>query len=91
MLTAMAMTMNIYTNHLKALFHSLLQVQSLQWQVNVVDDSTMNAFVLGNGQIFVFTGMLEACRSNDELAIILGRNSISFIHSFNNLRTSSIL
>lgn len=42
------------------------------WSVTVVDDSSTNAFVMPNGQIFVFSGMLQTVTNDDQLGIVLG-------------------
>ncbi|XP_028409656.1 metalloendopeptidase OMA1, mitochondrial-like [Dendronephthya gigantea] len=44
----------------------------LNWEVNVIESNEMNAFVLPNGQIFVFTGLLRILPEDDSLSIILG-------------------
>ncbi|XP_040571644.1 metalloendopeptidase OMA1, mitochondrial isoform X2 [Lepeophtheirus salmonis] len=49
----------------------LTDVLKLNWTVSVVSDDEINAFVLQNGNIFVFTGMLKACQNDDQLAIVL--------------------
>lgn len=41
------------------------------WTISVVEDDVQNAFVLPNGNIFIFTGMLEICDNDDQLAMIL--------------------
>ncbi|XP_015762860.1 PREDICTED: metalloendopeptidase OMA1, mitochondrial-like [Acropora digitifera] len=48
------------------------EMENLSWQVNVVDTEEMNAFVLPNGQIFMFTGMLKVLHNADSLAVVLG-------------------
>lgn len=49
------------------------EVASYVWEVNVVkNDDEVNAFVLANGQIYVYTGMLNAVANEHELAGILG-------------------
>ncbi|XP_078457157.1 metalloendopeptidase OMA1, mitochondrial isoform X1 [Lampetra fluviatilis] len=48
------------------------QVASTPWTVSVVDLPKANAYVLPNGQIFVFTGMLEKVANADQLGIVLG-------------------
>jgi Zn-dependent protease with chaperone function len=51
----------------------LEQIYDKEWSISVVDAPEIrNAFVLPNGQIFVFTGMLNFASSDDELAAILG-------------------
>jgi len=48
------------------------QLKTLDWNLNVVhDDDTSNAFVLPNGEIFLFTGMIQLMNGWDELAFIL--------------------
>eukprot|EP00392_Amoebophrya_sp_AT5.2_P019075 g19786.t1 len=43
------------------------------WSVNVIDQpDTTNAMVLPDGSIFVYTGILEKCYSEDEVAVVLG-------------------
>lgn len=48
------------------------EMENLSWQVNVVDREEINAFVLPNGQIFLFTGMLKLLPNADSLAVVLG-------------------
>ncbi|PFX30818.1 metalloendopeptidase OMA1, mitochondrial-like [Stylophora pistillata] len=48
------------------------EMEHLSWQVNVVNCDDMNAFVLPNGQIFMFSGMLKVLPNDDSLATILG-------------------
>lgn len=46
--------------------------KGVDWKVRVIkDDSTKNAFVLPNGAIFVFTGILPVCANEDGLATVL--------------------
>jgi len=48
------------------------EVNGIKWEVNVVDSDEVNAFVLANGQIFVFTGILNEMENENELAGVLG-------------------
>jgi len=48
------------------------QIYDKIWTVTVVDEPVQNAFVLPTGNIFVFTGMLNLCKNDDQLGIILG-------------------
>jgi len=50
----------------------LRQIYDKQWTVTVVDNPTRNAFVLPSGNIFVYRGMLDLCKNDDMLAVILG-------------------
>lgn len=48
------------------------EMNNLSWQVNVVESDEINAFVLPNGQIFMFTGMLKLLHNDNTLATVLG-------------------
>ncbi|XP_072552245.1 metalloendopeptidase OMA1, mitochondrial [Salminus brasiliensis] len=47
-------------------------INSLPWKVHVVESPSINAFVLPNGKVFVFTGMLEAVADIHQLSFVLG-------------------
>ncbi|XP_054276488.1 metalloendopeptidase OMA1, mitochondrial-like [Macrosteles quadrilineatus] len=43
------------------------------WRVFIIEDSKVrNAFVLPNGHIFVFSGIVETVKNNDQLAAVVG-------------------
>uniref|UniRef100_A0A670Y0V4 Metalloendopeptidase OMA1, mitochondrial n=1 Tax=Pseudonaja textilis TaxID=8673 RepID=A0A670Y0V4_PSETE len=42
------------------------------WTIHVVEEPNINAFVLPNGQVFVFTGLLNAVSDINQLSFILG-------------------
>lgn len=44
----------------------------LDWSFTVLDSPELNAFVLPNGRVGVFRGLLELAGSDDELASVLG-------------------
>uniref|UniRef100_A0A3Q2GL65 Metalloendopeptidase OMA1, mitochondrial n=1 Tax=Cyprinodon variegatus TaxID=28743 RepID=A0A3Q2GL65_CYPVA len=48
------------------------EVSEVPWSVHVVEGPQINAFVLPNGKVFVFTGMLGAVADVDQLMIVLG-------------------
>ncbi|KAJ6662594.1 hypothetical protein lerEdw1_011731 [Lerista edwardsae] len=48
------------------------QIAEFNWTIHVVEDPSINAFVLPNGQIFVFTGLLGAVSDVNQLSFILG-------------------
>jgi predicted Zn-dependent protease len=43
-----------------------------QWKVNVIESPVVNAFVVPNGNIFVYTGFLQVLDNVDELGMALG-------------------
>lgn len=52
--------------------HARGQDVETDWEVFVVKEDVANAFVLPNGKIFVFTGILPICQDEDGLATVLG-------------------
>ncbi|NXM92732.1 OMA1 Metalloendopeptidase, partial [Oenanthe oenanthe] len=58
--------------HLSESNKDVPQVSALKWVIHVVDEPGVNAFVLPNGQVFVFTGLLEAVSDIHQLSFILG-------------------
>ncbi|KAM3914345.1 metalloendopeptidase OMA1, mitochondrial isoform 2-T3 [Leptodactylus fuscus] len=59
--------------HLIACNQDLPEVSRLQCTVHIVDKpEVINAYVLPNGQVFVFTGMLNAVADINQLTFILG-------------------
>jgi predicted Zn-dependent protease len=49
--------------------------KDLTWDFAVFDGPQVNAFVLPNGKVAVFRGLLEAVRSDDELAAVMGHEA----------------
>ena len=48
--------------------------EDLNWTLYVINDpKTVNAICLPSGEIFVFTGLIKACRNQNELAFILSQ------------------
>ena len=48
-------------------------VRTMEWGLNVVeDDSTVSAFVVPNGQVYVYTGLVRLADNEDELAVVIG-------------------
>ncbi|XP_037625941.1 metalloendopeptidase OMA1, mitochondrial [Sebastes umbrosus] len=48
------------------------EVSEVTWSIHVVQNPEINAFVLPNGKVFVFTGMLDVVADVHQLTIILG-------------------
>nr|XP_037287668.1 metalloendopeptidase OMA1, mitochondrial-like [Rhipicephalus microplus] len=47
------------------------EIHDVTWSVSVIDSPMKNAFVMPNGQIFVFAGMLEICGNDQQLGNVL--------------------
>ncbi|XP_039770633.1 metalloendopeptidase OMA1, mitochondrial [Ornithorhynchus anatinus] len=47
-------------------------LSDFDWVVHVVEEPSVNAFVLPNGQVFVFTGLLDAVSDVHQLGFLLG-------------------
>ncbi|KAI3642276.1 hypothetical protein MP228_011831 [Amoeboaphelidium protococcarum] len=64
-----------YTRLVKKVSQKLIskaQIQSsTEWEINVIDQDEQNAFVLPNGKIFVFTGLLKMIENESQLATVL--------------------
>jgi predicted Zn-dependent protease len=57
-------------NRLKKIVHR----QELPWEIHLIDDKQWNAFTIGGGKVFVYTGIFKgklAIQDDDELAAIL--------------------
>jgi len=82
------------TNRLLRANQDLPQVFTKTWTITVLNEpDNMNAFVLPNGNIFVFTGMLSLCSTDDELGIILG-HEIShslLLHAAENVTRENVI
>ncbi|XP_072555918.1 metalloendopeptidase OMA1, mitochondrial [Paramormyrops kingsleyae] len=58
--------------HLAQRNQDIAEMASMPWSVHVLDHPSTNAFVLPNGEIFVFTGMLDAIADIHQLTFVLG-------------------
>ncbi|XP_077439154.1 metalloendopeptidase OMA1, mitochondrial [Vanacampus margaritifer] len=58
--------------HLARRNQNLPEMADVDWTVHVVQSDNANAFVLPNGKVFMFTGMLEAVADVHQLTIVLG-------------------
>ncbi|XP_022206696.2 metalloendopeptidase OMA1, mitochondrial-like [Nilaparvata lugens] len=59
-------------NSLLGANEDIVEIVKVPWKLTVVDQPTINAFVLVDGHIVVFTGMIDFCRNTDQLAAVLG-------------------
>ncbi|XP_069334097.1 metalloendopeptidase OMA1, mitochondrial [Eulemur rufifrons] len=47
-------------------------ISEINWVIHVVDSPDINAFVLPNGQVFIFTGLLNSVNDIHQLSFLLG-------------------
>ncbi|KFQ22020.1 hypothetical protein N331_12622, partial [Merops nubicus] len=59
-------------SHLSESNKDIPQLSAFKWTVHVADEPEVNAFVLPNGEVFVFTGLLDAASDINQLSFILG-------------------
>ena len=65
-------------DRVKKVFNRLLEAlppkyrKLYEWKVYVIDKPVINAFALPNGNIFVYKGLVNFVKSDDELAAVLG-------------------
>uniref|UniRef100_UPI00398F3471 metalloendopeptidase OMA1, mitochondrial n=1 Tax=Pristiophorus japonicus TaxID=55135 RepID=UPI00398F3471 len=65
-------TIHFVFNQLVEKNNDIPGVSETKWNINIVEDPEINAFVLPNGQVFVLTGLFKAVADTDQLACILG-------------------
>ncbi|CAK6974851.1 metalloendopeptidase OMA1%2C mitochondrial [Scomber scombrus] len=58
--------------HLAQRNKDIPEMSEVTWSVHVVQSPNTNAFVLPNGKVFMFTGMLDAVTDLHQLSIVLG-------------------
>jgi len=69
------------------------QLKTLPWEFHVVQSPEANAFVLPNGKVFVFTGILPIMKDEAGMATVLG-HEISHVlakHTAENVSKSTVL
>jgi len=50
----------------------LEEANSYQWEFNLVEDKTINAWCLPGGKVVFYTGILPICRNDDGVAAVMG-------------------
>ena len=48
----------------------LKEIGGKNWTVTVIDRGDKNAFVLPTGNIFVFSGLLDFCKNDDQVPML---------------------
>ncbi|MCO5232643.1 MAG: M48 family metallopeptidase [Chitinophagales bacterium] len=47
-------------------------IKNFQWEFNVVQDNTVNAWCMPGGKVVVYTGILNVAKTEAELAVVIG-------------------
>ncbi|NWU92449.1 OMA1 Metalloendopeptidase, partial [Upupa epops] len=68
---ALHQAVELVVGHLSESNKDIPQMSVIKWVIHVVDEPEINAFVLPNGQMFVFTGLLKAVSDIHQLSFIL--------------------
>ncbi|MEM9936002.1 MAG: M48 family metallopeptidase [Bacteroidota bacterium] len=48
------------------------ELSNFQWEFNVVDDPTVNAFCMPGGKVVIYTGIIDVAQNEDGLAVVMG-------------------
>ncbi|XP_007945599.1 metalloendopeptidase OMA1, mitochondrial [Orycteropus afer afer] len=66
------LTVKEVVSHLIACNKDIPGISEINWVIHVVDAPDVNAFVLPNGQMFIFTGLLNSVTDIHQLSFLLG-------------------
>ena len=47
------------------------RVQNFDWEFNLVDDNTINAWCMPGGKVVVYTGIMPICKDEEGLATVM--------------------
>ncbi len=64
------------------------RVEGFQWEFNLVDDPTINAWCMPGGKVVVYTGIMKVAEDEEGLAVIMGHEIAHAIARHGNERMS---
>jgi len=64
------------------------RVAGFEWEFNVVNDNTVNAWCMPGGKVVVYTGILPICETDAGLAVVMGHEIAHAIARHGNERMS---
>lgn len=67
------------------------RIQGYQWEFNLVDDKTVNAWCMPGGKVVVYTGLLDVTQNEDALAVVMGHEIAHAVARHGNERMSQML
>ncbi len=71
--------------------NNLELLEGFQWEFNLVQDSSVNAFAMPGGKTAVLTGILPVCEDANGLAVVLGHEIAHAVARHGNERMSQLL
>lgn len=71
--------------------NKLEMLEGFQWEFNLVQDSSVNAFAMPGGKTAVLTGILPVCEDATGLAVVLGHEIAHAVARHGNERMSQLL
>ncbi|GAB6058270.1 M48 family metallopeptidase [Desulfonatronum parangueonense] len=67
------------------------EVANYNWEFNLVEDDSVNAFAMPGGKVVIFTGILPIAQNRDGLAVIMGHEIAHVVADHGNERMSQAL
>jgi predicted Zn-dependent protease len=67
------------------------RVKDFEWEFNVVNDPSINAWAMPGGKVVVYTGILDVTRNTDGLAVVMGHEIAHAIARHGNERMSQAI
>jgi len=67
------------------------RVEGFQWEFNVVNDKTVNAWCMPGGKVVVYTGILPVTQTDNGLAVVMGHEIAHAIARHGNERMSQAI
>ena len=64
------------------------ELQGFNWEFNVVDENTVNAWCMPGGKVVVYTGLLPVTQTEEALAIVMGHEIAHAVARHGNQRMS---
>lgn len=64
------------------------RVKGFQWEFNLVDDKTVNAFCMPGGKVVFYTGIMPICKDETGIAVVMGHEVAHAIAGHGNERMS---
>src|SRR6202008_3339004 len=67
------------------------RISGYQWEFNVADDPTVNAWCMPGGKVIVYTGLLPVTQDEPSLAVVMGHEIAHAVARHGNERMSQAL